>query len=116
MRDEAAMFSNCPCVTNKDCQVRHHHASLIDENQDCGSGIQRLKQNGAVGPGLNVDDFRVSDQHGLKGLSSMTVDPAPNSSVTLGRACCLSARAGHIASPAATMARLTEKRFIRTPW
>src|SRR5882757_3935828 len=95
LRGRGAMFSNCPCATNKDCQVRDHHASLIDENQVCGSGIQRLEQNGAVGPVLNVDDFRVSDQHGFEGLSSITVDPAPSSSVTLGLTCCLSARAGH---------------------
>jgi hypothetical protein len=67
MRGEALMLSDCPCATNKDCQVRDHHASLIDENQVCGSGIQRLKQNRAVGPGLNVDDFRISDQHGFEG-------------------------------------------------
>jgi len=67
LRGRGAMFSNCPCATNKDCQVRDHHASLIDENQVCGSGIQRLEQNGAVGPVLNVDDFRVSDQHGFEG-------------------------------------------------
>jgi hypothetical protein len=47
----------------------------------------------------------------------MTVDPAPTSRVTLWREASVSARAGHIASPAATMAAhisVAREKFRRT--
>jgi len=44
----------------------------------------------------------------------MKVDPAPTSSVTLGRAASIPARAGEIASISATMTALIENLFIVT--
>ena len=60
-------ISNGPCVSNEDCQVGDDDAPLVNENQVCGSGTQRLKENGAFILRLNLDDMRIFEQHSFVG-------------------------------------------------
>jgi len=60
-------ISNGRCVSNEDCQVGDDDALLVNENQVCGSGTQRLKENGAFILRLNRDDVRIIEQHSIVG-------------------------------------------------
>jgi hypothetical protein len=68
-------ISNSRCVSNEDCQIGDDDALLVNENQVCGSGTQRLKENGAFILRLNLDDIRAFEQHSF--VRSLKHDSGP---------------------------------------